>query len=116
FAMPMAIFIIAVLTAALAAGFSGNATEFTTNAAVRGQNRAYQLAEAGLEQFMVRRSETGFCDHCADPVLADSEWTRVSLVGGYADIVAVKVRPMIGTQNALYFIRSKGTDTLVQIN
>jgi hypothetical protein len=114
--MPMAIFVIAVLTAALAAGFSGTTTEYTTNNAVRGQNRAFQLAEAGLEAFLVRRSETGWCTNCANPVTADSEWTRVSLVGGYADVVAVKVRPMIGNSNALYFIRSKGTDTSTKLN
>jgi len=116
FAMPMAIFVIAVLTAALAAGFSGTATEITTNNAVRGQNRAYQLAEAGLEAFMVRRGEGGWCTNCANPVTADSEWTRVSLVGGYADVVAVKVRPIVGTSNALYFIRSRGTDTTAKLN
>ena len=116
FAMPMAIFVIAVLTAALAAGFSGTATEITTNNAVRGQNRAYQLAEAGLEAFMVRRGESGWCTNCANPVTADSEWTRVSLIGGYADVVAVKVRPVIGASSALYFIRSKGTDTSTRLN
>lgn len=117
FAMPMAIFVIAVLTAALAAGFSGNTTEFTTNTAVRAQNRAYQFAEAGLEQFMVRRSESGWCLNCvANPVTADSEWTRVSMTGGYADVVAVRVRPVVGTANALYFIRSKGTDTVAKLN
>src|SRR3954454_17538379 len=99
FAMPMAIFMLAVLTAALAAGFSSTTTEFTTNAAVRGQTRAFQLAQQGLEQFMVRRSETGFCDFCSNPVTADSEWTRVKLAGGYADVVAVKVRPMIVNQS-----------------
>jgi len=114
--MPMAIFVIAVLTAALAAGFSGTATEITTNNAVRGQTRAYQLAEAGLEAFMVRRGESGWCTNCANPVTADSEWTRVSLIGGYADVVAVKVRPVIGNSSALYFIRSKGTDTSTRLN
>jgi len=116
FAMPMAIFMLAVLTAALAAGFSSTTTEITTNTAVRGQTRAFQLAEQGLEQFMVRRAEVGFCDFCSNPVTADSEWTRVTLPGGYADVVAVKVRPMIDPQSAVYFIRSKGTDTSQKIN
>jgi hypothetical protein len=65
---------------------------------------------------MVRRGESGWCTNCANPVTADSEWTRVSLNGGYADVVAVKVRPMIGNENAMYFIRSKGTDTSTKIN
>ena len=82
FAMPMAIFTIAVMTAALAAAYSNTTTEMTTNKAVRAQNRSYQIAEAGLEQFMALRGSrksdgTAWCDHCSDPVTADSEWTRV---------------------------------------
>ena len=119
--MPMAIFTIAVMTAALAAAYSNTTTEMTTNTAVRAQNRSYQIAEAGLEQFMALRGSrksdgTAWCEHCADPVTADSEWTRVSLVGGYADVIAVKVKPAIGNANAIYFIRSTGTDTSWAIN
>jgi hypothetical protein len=117
FALPMAILIIAVLTAAMAASFSATATEYTTNAAQRSQSRAYNLAETGLEQFMVLRNQTNWCTNCvADPAVADSEWTHVSLAGGYADVVAVRVRPMIGTSNAVYFIRSRGVDTTVKLN
>jgi hypothetical protein len=122
FAMPMAIFTIAVLSAALAAAYSNTTTEMTTNTAVRAQNRSYQIAEAGLEQFLSLRGtfkangSGPWCDHCANPVTADSEWTRVPLVGGYADVVAVKVRPVVGTSNAVYFIRSTGTDTSARIN
>jgi hypothetical protein len=122
FAMPMAIFTIAVLSAALAAAYSNTTTEMMTNTAVRAQNRSYQLAEAGLEQFLSLRGTqkpngTGpWCDHCTNPVTADSEWTRVPLVGGYADVVAVKVRPIVGNSNAVYFIRSTGTDTSWVIN
>jgi len=119
--MPMAIFVIAVMTAALAAAYSNTTVEMTTNTAVRSQNRAYQLAETGLEQFMALRGSrksdgTAWCSNCGNPVTADSEWTRVSLVGGYADVVAVKVRPVVGTSNAMYFIRSTGTDTALRIN
>jgi hypothetical protein len=119
--MPMAIFTIAVMTAALAAAYSNTTTEMTTNTAVRAQNRSYQLAEAGLEQFMALRgtrnpNNSAWCDHCGNPVTADSEWTRVSLAGGYADVVAVKVRPVVGTSNAIYFIRSTGTDTSWRLN
>ncbi|MDB4875243.1 MAG: hypothetical protein JWM41_1689 [Gemmatimonadetes bacterium] len=115
FALPMAILIIAVLTAAMAAAFSATASEYTTNAAERGQNRAYNLAEAGLEQFLVLRNQTGWCLHCSDPATADSEWTRVTLASGYADVVAVKVRPVVGTANAVFFIRSTGVDTAVKL-
>jgi type II secretory pathway component PulK len=62
FALPMSILVIAVLTAAIAAAFSSTNAEYTTNAAQRSENRAYNLAETGLERFMVLRSTTGFCD------------------------------------------------------
>lgn len=116
FALPMSILIIAILTAAVAASFTAANGEFLTNRAQRGANRAYQLAETGLEQFMVLRGTTtggaNWCQNCGDPVTADSEWTRVTLPGGYADVVSVKVRPPIdSTTPAVFFIRSTGTDT-----
>jgi hypothetical protein len=120
--MPMAIFTIAVMTAALAAAYSNTTTEMTTNTAVRSQNRAYQIAEAGLEQFMVlrgtRKSDgTSWCTNCvSNPAVADSEWSTVSLPGGYASVVAVRVRPVVGSSNAVYFIRSTGTDTSWVLN
>jgi hypothetical protein len=117
FALPMSILVIAVLTAAIAAAFSSTNAEYTTNAAQRSENRAYNLAETGLERFMVLRSTTGFCDHCGDPLAVDSEWTRVSLPGGYADVVAIKVKPGVDpTTPAIYFIRSKGVDTTVKLS
>lgn len=117
FALPMAILVIAVLTAAIAAAFSSTNAEYTTNAAQRSENRAYNLAETGLEQFMVLRNTTGFCDHCGDPIAVDSEWTRVSLPGGYADVVAVKVKQATDSVTpAIFFIRSKGVDTTVKLS
>jgi hypothetical protein len=116
-AMPMALLVITALTAALAAGFANVAAEYTTNAAERGQTRAYNLAQTGLDQFLVLRSTKNWCTNCvADPAVADSEWTRISLPGGYADVVAVKVRPMVGASSALYYIRSRGVDTAVKLN
>lgn len=118
FALPMAILVIAILTAAVAAGFAATASESVVSNAQRAQERAYQLAEAGLQQFTVRRDEAGFCTGCvADPAIADSEYTRVQLNGGYADIVAYRVRNRIaGLSPALYFIRSRGVDTAARLS
>ncbi len=117
FALPMVILIIAVLTAALAASFSSTSAEITNNAAQRAQARAYNLAETGLEQFMVLRSQTGFCSNCGDPIQVDSEWTRISLPGGYADVVALKIRPALDSVTpAVFFVRSKGTDTSINLS
>lgn len=117
FALPLAILIIAILTAGLAAAFASTNAEMMTNAAQRGQNRAYNVAEAGLEQFVSRRTEPGFCQHCGDPLLVDSEYTRVSVPGGYADVVALKVRQAPDSVSpAIFFIRSMGVDTTVKIS
>jgi hypothetical protein len=120
FALPMSILVIIVLTAGLAAGFSATNSEISTNAAQRAQSRAYTFAQAGLEQFMARRNQAGFCTGCvADPAAAaaDSEYTRVTFSGGYADVVAVKVRPYIDQATpAIYFIRSKGVDQSIKLS
>jgi len=47
----------------------------------------------------------------ADPALADSEYTRVPLAGGYADVTARSVRKALVAEPAIYFIRSRGVDT-----
>ncbi len=117
--MPMALLIIVVLTAALAVASSATGAEYGTNAAARSQTRAYTLAQSGLEQFLALRNKSGWCTPpgCTDPVVADSEWKRVSFTGGYADVVAVKVRPMLDSATpALYFIRSRGVDTSVKLS
>jgi hypothetical protein len=120
FALPMAILVIAVLTAGLAAGYAATTSEIATNTATRSQSRAYSIAQAGLESFMARRNESGWCTNCvADPVAAavDSEWTRVTVPGGYADVVAIKVRPYVNPATpALFFIRSRGRDTAVKLS
>ena len=117
FALPMSILIIAVLTAAVAASMSSTTAEYRTNEADRGTSRAYRLAESGLESFMINRSASGFCAHCGDPLQVDSEWTTVSLNGGYAEVKAVKVRPAIDSNTpAIFFIRSRGVDTLTKVS
>ncbi len=136
FALPMALLVMIVLTAGIAAGFAATSAEVVSNAAHRSDNRAYNMAEAGLEQFLNRRKEAGFCaaansggsstnsvvitTSClvdpADPT-ADSEWTRVSLTGGYADVKSVLVRKFItDTLPALFFIRSIGVDSSIKLS
>ena len=119
FALPMALMVMVVLTAGITAGYMATSTEIVSNAAHRGDTRAYNLAVAGLEQFLARRNEVGFCTNClTDPTAAaaDSEWTRVPLTGGYADVKSVRVRKHINdTLPALFFIRSMGVDTSVKL-
>lgn len=117
FALPLALLALALVSAAMVASYSTTIAEIRVNSAMRAQNRAYHLAEAGLQEFYVRRTENNFCTSCvSDPAQADSEWTRVSLDGGYADVVAVRVRPeRSNSEPALFFVRSTGVDTTLRL-
>src|SRR3954470_13529443 len=98
FALPMSIMVMVVLTAGITAGYMATSSETVSNNAHRGDTRAYNLAVAGLDQFIARRREVGFCSNClTDPTsaTADSEWTTVPLTGGYAIVKSVRVRKHI---------------------
>lgn len=123
FALPLAILALALITAAVAASAASTRAEVVANQAVRAEDHAYQLAEAGLQQFVARRGEAGFCNHCvADPTTGQyrtdtTEMTRVTLVGGYADVISLRVRPrVLGDSVAIFFIRSRGVDTTVKMS
>lgn len=118
FALPMAILVIAILTAALAAGFTATGAEIGMNAAQRGTERAFNIAQAGLEQFLARR--TTVCAVAGARCMTDPtdstnngyDSVRVTVPGGYAMIVAQRVRPYKDqTVPALFFVRSRGVDT-----
>jgi hypothetical protein len=114
----MAILALALITAAIVAGFSATSAETVANNSLRAQNRAYQMAEAALQQFIMRRSEAGWCTNCVtDPAVADSEWSTVNLQGGYARVVALRVRPKLSDGSpALFYIISTGTDTMARLS
>jgi Tfp pilus assembly protein PilV len=121
FALPMALLVMVVLTAGIAAGFSATSAEVVTNQAHRGDTRAYNLAQAGLEQFLARRNEAGFCTSCvADPSVATTahETTTIQLTGGHATIDAVQVRRWISDPNqpAIWFITSTGYDETTKLS
>ncbi len=124
FALPLAILGLALVTAAVAASSAATRAEIVANQAVRAQDRAYQLAEAGLQQFMARRGEAGWCDNCVtnpstNQYKTDStETDRVSLAPyGYAQVVSVRVRPrVLGDSVAIFFIYSRGVDTTVKMS
>lgn len=129
FALPMAILIIAILTAALAAGLAATTAESGISLSRRGQNRAYSIAQAGLEQYLVTARRTSLCAQAGSSCIADlsktrlvggvaapdTEKVRVSIPGGWADIMAIRVRDTAtvggSKQPAIYFVRSRGVST-----
>ena len=117
FALPLAVLTLALVSAAMVAAYAATRGEIIENNAMRAQDRAYHLAEAGMQEFLLRRGEGGFCSSCTfDPTTVDSEWTRVGLEGGYADVVAMRVRrARSNSQPALFFLRSTGVDTIARL-
>lgn len=129
FALPMAILIIAILTAAIAAGMAATTAENGISMTRRGENRAYSIAQAGLEQYLAQGQRTKLCAQAGSKcitdlaaaklvgglLVSDTEKVRVSLTGGWADVMAIRVRDTAtinGTkQPAIYFVRSRGVAT-----
>lgn len=116
FALPMAILIIAFLTVTISAAYTATSSELSTNTAQRGESRSYMIAQAGLENFMARRNESGFCSSCsvvgnAAPPMVTYESTTVTLPTGYAHVVAQRLRVASDKRPAIYLLRSRGVDT-----
>lgn len=122
FALPLAILVIAALTATLAAAFSSVTAEIATNSAQRSESRAFALAESGLEEYFARRTylctaRAGYTPSCGSPPTVNAESVTVSLQGGYAEVVAQRVRRAVGTTlGAIYLVRSRGVDTVAPFN
>ncbi len=111
FALPMAILVIAFLTITIAAAYAATSAERTTNESQRTESKAYMVAQAGLENFMARRNEPGFCKVCGVPPNIATESTVVRLAtGDTAWVVAQRIR--MGNLNtpAIYLLRSRGVD------
>ena len=116
FALPMAILIIAFLTVTIAAAYTATSSELTTNLAQRGESKSYMVAQAGLENFMARRNEPGFCALCNQvggtaPPAVYYESTTVALPTGKAYVVAQRIRVASDKRPAIYLLRSRGIDT-----
>ena len=111
FALPMAILVIAFLTVTLAAAYAATTAEQVTNNSQRGESRAYMIAQAGLESFMARRNEPGFCKVCGFPPTVPFESTYVKLKSGIAYVTARRVRVATDKRPAIYLLRSRGIDT-----
>jgi hypothetical protein len=107
FAIPTAILVIMVMTAALAAGFSLVSAENRSIADQKAQVTAFELAEQGLETFIVKRDSLGFTT--VPPGARDT--VHLVIPGGYADVAMDRIRAPQGSLAGLYVIRSRGVQT-----
>lgn len=107
FAVPAALLTILVLTVAIAAGFSIASAERRSADDQKAQITAFQIAEQGLETFLINRDSLGF--RIIPPGASDQ--VRITLTGGYADVELDRIRAPQGSLAGLYVIRSRGTQT-----
>src|SRR5256886_3692708 len=111
-ALPMAVFVVVVLTILLAAGFAALSSERRVHANDEAALDAFTLAETGLELFIAKRDSFGFT--AAPPVWSES--TRVSLGGGYADVILKRIRYDSLAGRFGYAIRSHGVSTVAALS
>lgn len=128
-ALPMAIMVLALVATGVVAGFAISATEMSTTGAQRAQARAFTVAQMGLEQFMTRRKEPGFCPQCwlvnassppsgsgvnatLDTLPTKAETVTVSVGGGRAFVKSMPVWIDVANGKGTYFITSTGVDSL----
>lgn len=104
----MALFI---LTGALASGFAMLRGERAADDATLQADAAAALAETGLQQGLVNRAGLGLA---ALPTGTDS--ARLTLAGGYVDVVTTRLRAPSGTIPGIYFVRTRGVRTLTGVS
>jgi hypothetical protein len=100
----MVIITVFVLAGGLAAGFTMSRSERLIDDAGRADIYAQSNAETGLQRAMSERSSIGLA--AGMPPANDS--VRVTLTNGYADVIVTRVRPAVGTESAVYLVRSHG--------
>ena len=120
FALPLVVIFLVILSFALAAGLAATAAEGGTTIAQRGQNRAYTIAEQGLQRFLISRDSlcrlNSFATCLSDPstATAGQDSVQFAVGGGYAVVVSRMMRPQQGTKDtipALFFVRARGIDS-----
>ena len=117
FALPMAIFVIAMLTVALTASFLATSSERRVNDGQASQVRSYNAAQRGLEQYLSNRNQAPFNLPAGAPVPTEAEQTLTIDATSSAKIKASLIRPASGVVGqlsyvpALYTIRSTGVYT-----
>jgi hypothetical protein len=119
-ALPLVLLLVAVLSATLAASFATTSGEHTMEQSLRAENRAFTIAQSGLEAYMSGRMNGGVivvsttpADKTPPDVTSEVVKVAVPSAGGIADtafITATRVRPMTGARQAMYVVQSRGVD------
>jgi Tfp pilus assembly protein PilX len=106
FVLATTLLVTTLLTVMLAASFLLVSAEQRTTDNSYGTTKAFALAQAGIENYLAR-------NHGLD-TSSTYDSARIALAGGYADVVARRVRPASGSASgalALWVVRSTGVAT-----
>ena len=112
FALPMVIIVIFVLAGGLAAGFAMTRSERAIDDAGRADSYAQTNAETALQRALTDRPGMGLA--AGIPPATDS--VRLTETNGYADVIVTQLRPVVGTDQAVYLIRSHGFSTASHVS
>jgi hypothetical protein len=107
-ALPVVLISSALITVALAVTFTMVGGERRVSNNFKSQLVAFSLAEAGLEKCSANRLSCGFATTSPSGTY-DS--VRITLTGGYADVVFERLRDTTGGRGAIYVVRSTGVQT-----
>ena len=106
-ALPVVIVVLLVLSASLAGGFALASGERSLDDAGKTTVLAQSWAETGLQRIVADRAALGLA---GQPGASDS--VRVSVTGGYYDVLTTRLRAAVGTTvPGLYFVRSHAVVT-----
>lgn len=101
FVLPTTLLVMTLLTIMLTAAFTMVSAEYRTTDNSLGRTRAHALAQAGMQSYSaMNRALSGTYDS-----------VRVTLTGGYADVVARRLRDSTASDLQLWLIRSTGVSS-----
>ena len=103
FAMPMTILVLLVLAVGLTGSFAFVTSERRVIDNITQQRNAFLTAQSGLDEFLSNRGGLGFSG-----IPAATETVTLNIRDGSADVVLERLRPQVGSDPALYVIRSTG--------
>ena len=101
--------LVLVISAAVAGTFSMIESERKSLGDQEAQQGAYDIARSGYDHFMA--NPAGSLAGFTPPTWTGPDSLYVPLSGGYAWVRVERIRPAIGTDGALYLVRSRGVRT-----
>ena len=109
--LPIVMLLIAIMTIALAATYTLNATEARVGTDQSDQLDALAIAESGRHRFLVDRAGLGFTAVPPGGAMGTPEVVNIVYPGGFAEVTLTRIRPQVNQLPPIYLLRSRGVRT-----